>query len=1215
MHLKSHWGIAGRRLAMAIILSAFFMTGIAGAAMITVDYEFQAPEITALKDYFQITMDDAWSVGEPGMPVLPRRGASVLLPPGERIVSVEVIPDSWITLEGSWTLEPGQRQYPLSFEGAVTPDLPDAGIYASDEPFPGRYSDDPNIGMYRGYRIADLALHPVEYRPASGQISYMTGCELRIYTEFDASLLDENRAMIRHDELTLRRLEQVVHNHNEIASYASLQALGGSRALDPADGIKYVIVTSDAYAPYLGDFVTFQTERGLKAAVFLKDWINTEYTGSDEQMRIRNFIIDAYATWGTEYVLLVGDSGPSDGIPHRGMYAVAYGTTETNLPSDLYFACLDGTWNDDGDGYWGEVGEADLYHELGVGRAAVSSPTEIQNWITKQMRYQTAPVAEECDDALMCAELLWSEPTWGGDYKDEILYGSSNHGYTTVGFPEHMNVDTLYDREGTWSASTLIAMMNNGLNIINHLGHCDYTYMMKFYNSSIPQFTNDGINHSYNFIYSQGCMCGGFDYDSISENLNNDEHCAVALVTNSRYGWGQHEGTNGSSQYFDREFYDAMFGEEIYPLSEMNNDSKEDVIWNLDYGANRWCFYELNLFGDPAMQLWTDVPANLQVTLPGVVFIGQPEMEVTVMDGGAPIVGARVCIYTDDYSVYDTAYTNGFGVAILEPGATAPADLNVKVIAHDFYEYSGMVPILPPEGPYLVFDHSLIFDENGDNDGMLDEAETVDLDICLENVGVDPTTGVVGSLSCTDPYVTILEAVQDYPDIPAGELGTCLFPFVVEVAGDVPDEHIIQFTIDMVANEGSWDATFYLTAQAPVLSTSGLTVIDLPYGDGSGNADAGETVTLRVHMANTGHSDAEDLVGVIGSYDFNVNIIDGGGACPVVPVDGEGIMTDFVVEILPGCPEPWTIDFVFNVSNGEFAADLSFELPVGGWFDDFEVDRGWTSGAPGDNAGTGLWTRVDPHGTEYNGYVVQPEDDHTPDPGVMCFVTGQGSEGGAAGENDVDGGVTTLLSPIFALHGATSAEFSYWRWYTNDLGNNPGEDWWNVDVTSDGTNWVSLESTQDSDASWTFHSFELGDYVEFTDMVQVRFVAADVGTGGSLVEAAVDDVLLSAFVPLATDAGEVLPARVELGRNFPNPFNPKTTLRFALPTSGEVDLGVYDVRGRRVATLVSGHMDAGYHELDWLGTDAAGRPVSSGIYFSRIAYDGQVLTRKMVMLK
>lgn len=591
-------------------------------------------------------------------------------------------------------------------------------------------------------------------------------------------------------------------------------------------------------------------------------------------------------------------------------------------------------------------------------------------------------------------------------------------------------------------------------------------------------------------------------------------------------------------------------------------------------------------------------------------------MEVTVMDAGQPVASARVCIYTDDFTVYDVAMTNAFGVATLHPEAAAPGDLNVKIVGHDLLEYTGSVPILPPEGPYLVYDASLVLDADGDADGMLDEGETVGLDVSIENVGVDPTSGVVVTLGCEDPYVTILEAVQDYPNIPAGDFGTCLLPFSIFVAGDVPDGHLIQFSIDISANEGSWDAGFYHSAQAPVLSTGSLTVIDLPYGDGSGNADAGETVTLRVELVNTGHSAADMLTASIGCMDFNIVITDATGECAHVPVGGDGTVSSFIVEVLPGCPEPYGVEFALYVEDSMgFSANLGFELPVGGWFDDFEIDRGWTIGAAGDDASTGIWTRVDPIGTEYNGVPIQTEDDHTPAPGTMCFVTGQGSVGGSVGENDVDGGTTTLLSPVFDLAGATEASLSYWRWYTEDKGTNAGDDFWDVDVTSNGITWVSLEHTNVSEEVWVQKSFELADFIALTGNVQLRFIASDEGVN-SLMEAAVDDVLLNTFIPLATEVDDAaVPARLALGRNFPNPFNPKTTLHFALPSAGKVELAIYDVSGRRVTTLAQGVMEAGYHELDWLGTDDSGHSVSSGIYFSRLIFGEEVLTEKMLMLK
>jgi hypothetical protein len=93
------------------------------------------------------------------------------------------------------------------------------------------------------------------------------------------------------------------------------------------------------------------------------------------------------------------------------------------------------------------------------------------------------------------------------------------------------------------------------------------------------------------------------------------------------------------------------------------------------------------------------------------------------------------------------------------------------------------------------------------------------------------------------------------------------------------------------------------------------------------------------------------------------------------------------------------------------------------------------------------------------------------------------------------------------------------------------------------------------------------------------------------------------------------PLELSLGQNYPNPFNPTTTISVTLPQAGPVSLIVYDVAGRRVATLLSRSMPRGVSEVRWDGTDDHGSTVGSGIYFYRLHARGQVRTRKMLMLK
>ena len=85
--------------------------------------------------------------------------------------------------------------------------------------------------------------------------------------------------------------------------------------------------------------------------------------------------------------------------------------------------------------------------------------------------------------------------------------------------------------------------------------------------------------------------------------------------------------------------------------------------------------------------------------------------------------------------------------------------------------------------------------------------------------------------------------------------------------------------------------------------------------------------------------------------------------------------------------------------------------------------------------------------------------------------------------------------------------------------------------------------------------------------------------------------------------------------NYPNPFNPVTTIHFDLRNESVVRLTVYSVDGKRVRTLVDGKLHQGGHFIEWDGKDVSGNPVSSGVYLYRLEANQQTLTRKMILLK
>ncbi|UCE65425.1 MAG: S8 family serine peptidase, partial [Candidatus Zixiibacteriota bacterium] len=148
-----------------------------------------------------------------------------------------------------------------------------------------------------------------------------------------------------------------------------------------------------------------------------------------------------------------------------------------------------------------------------------------------------------------------------------------------------------------------------------------------------------------------------------------------------------------------------------------------------------------------------------------------------------------------------------------------------------------------------------------------------------------------------------------------------------------------------------------------------------------------------------------------------------------------------------------------------------------------------------------------------------------------------------------------------------------------------------------------------------------------TDNITVTFDAAELDEGdyfGQITIESNDSNSPTVIVPCTLtvspavgidELAENIPASFALDQNYPNPFNPGTEIGFALPEKSDVNLTIYDLLGRRVRTLISAELDAGYHTIAWNGDDSSGKSVSSGIYFYKIEAGDFRMTRKMIMLK
>ncbi len=1178
---------------------------------IQVALDFAAPTLHEAQGTTQLQSPECTALGQPGHPLLPAREAVILLPPGEEITSVKITTEGGEVLSNIAPLGHAQEPRPISL-GPGAPTEASADIYGSAESYPAEAAELVTVQRAWGHSLAFFRVTPFAYRPADGKLAWFARVNLEVETAAAASG-EVAGALLRRDPYALERIDELVLNPGDLSRYGAIDAVQiGQQRVEPGY-YPYVIVTTDAFADAFEPLAAMQSSRGLRARIMTTSEINALYSGDDLQMRIRNFIIDAYENWGTLYVLLGGDY---DVVPIRPLYVNAGGTVD-NFPGDCYYEGLDGTWNDDNDNRWGEHGEYDLIGEVAVGRASISNTTELGRWMHKNALYTEAPVVSEVKKALFIGESLDSS-TWGGDSMDEVKDYASTHGYTTSGYPGDYTKQTLYERSGYWSKYDVIDLFNAGHATSHHLGHSNTTYNMKMENPDVALMTADGVTHTYCFISSQGCISNNFDNpstDSISEAFLYHEYGAAAYLGNTRYGWYSPGSTGGPSQHFDRQLVDALYNEGIHTVGWMNVDSKTDCIWMLSDWM-LWCHYELCLLGDPAMPQWVDVYDPLTLEHSGTYLMGTGVYEVTVRAGGAPVADANVTVYGDDPAIWATATTNASGVAVLDPGDPQPSTLTLKVVKANHLPITDQVDVIPPSGPFLVY-HDVAIHDEGNQNGLLDYGETAGLAVFLENVGVEAATDVTGTLATSDTYATITLASAGYPDIPAGSIAAGLEDFVLEVDANVPDQHVIGFDIQATGAQGDWDGGFQITAQAPVLYAGSQVISDWGgAGDGDGVVEPGELIGLQIWLNNAGHADAAALTSQLTTASPEITIYDDAGSCDPIAVGDAVLCGSFQFEVSPSCPDPASIPFTLHLmSEGGFATAVDFDLTVGAWFDDAETDRGWTLGLPSDDATTGMWERAEPVGTVYEQHQLQPEYDHTPDPGEACFVTQNGPVGGSAGDADVDGGRTTLLTPVFDLSNATSATISYWRWYTNSWGGSPDNDWWDVDVTADGENWVSLEHTQTTANEWNYFEFTLEEFIPLTGDVQIRFIAADEGDG-SLVEAAVDDFSLSAVREFFQETpGEEQALRsgfVSFGRN---PNSGSSQIVFQTGQATQVKLELYDISGRRLRSLVNEPVTAGSHPVAFDGRDDAGHPIASGVYYLRLETPEILQVRQMTVLR
>ncbi|MFQ5598945.1 MAG: S8 family serine peptidase [Candidatus Krumholzibacteriia bacterium] len=495
-----------------------------------------------------------------------------------------------------------------------------------------------------------------------------------------------------------------------------------------------------------------------------------------------------------------------------------------------------------------------------------------------------------------------------------------------------------------------------------------------------------------------------------------------------------------------------------------------------------------------------------------------------------------------------------------------------------------------------------------DGDLIIEPGETVTLDLTVIN-HLDPATTVDFTLGENSGFATVTNGSASLASI--ATLQSVQLPsMTVDISGSAPVNHVITFTLAITAASPSYaDADRFELTVLPIAATHG-----------ANNVVTSVTSVGKLGFGEVAGGNGKDGVGFMfaGSTNllFEGALMIGTGVTTISDAargaDGSTQDDDFVtatngIPIITAPLPPFAEYGVASFTDAAAASSLNLFVRQESW----EM-----ASAPNDDYITIQYTIRNDGGATLNGlyagwYFDWDIDGATFSTNSTSYDAGRGLgyvwDSGTGPDAYI--GIMTLSSP-----GTTS-----YRGIWNDQDHPSNPSWGVYDGYTDSEKWESLSggiAFTDAGPADVSNTIATGPFdIAPGDSVIVAFAILG---GNSLADLQANaDAAQNLWDNPPTDAGDhvVVPRRLLLSQNVPNPFNPNTTIAFELPRASRVGLRVYGVDGRLVRRLEDGTRERGIHRVTWDGIDDAGNASPSGTYFYVLTVDGHSMTRKMQLVK
>ncbi|MCF7885145.1 MAG: T9SS type A sorting domain-containing protein [Candidatus Marinimicrobia bacterium] len=1148
-----------------ISLFFFFLLPIAMVASQSISFTFEQNQLKFRKfnNYDIVRLANYDLMQQPGHPALPFYLYQFRIPSNRQLTEIEINTINKDTLPGNFNILPGSKQYILSQKPAAVK-LARSSIYNSSKPYPAQIIKKRAVGYLAGEKIATLQIFPLIYYPKQKKVVLITDLDITIRDTLSSGRM-EKASRSQKSNLSFTKNFPEIH-------FGEFNALKSHHIIDTTNH-PYVIITSNTLHNSFKKLSEWKTQKGLNAKIINTEYIETNYNGEDLQAKIRDFIIFAKNNWNTQWVLLGGDT---EIIPARYTWAFDCEANsvagENDIPCDLYFSDLDGNWDRDGDGIYGEVADSiDMYPDIFVGRLPVENQNEANAIIKKIIEYEKSPNQDNILNMLFLAMVLWQEPytdaAIGKDFIDSVFV------------PERFDpINKLYESRGKGKVSNVISQINSGINIINHNGHAWYSSMGVGSHEYLLIEDMDSLqNNVYPLLYSIGCWPAAFDHDCIAEHfLTNPDGGGVAFIGNSRYGWGSPGNPLfGYSDRFDRIFFDNLLDNNIVRLGAALAATKTRYIpLSQQENVYRWCQYELNLLGDPEMPVWTDLPSDFSIHHPEELSVGQNSIKITVEGRNGMIEDALVCLMQNN-GIYKSGYTTSSGQIRFDANINNMDTVLLTITKPNFQPFQEKIPISMDQN-YIYID-SLVNKAFYRKENL---NQPVNIDFYLNNPGNRDISLIKGKITSPTVGLTMLDSTYRIANFTADESRLVEDSIALQLDRKFNDgESIILNHYWQISQfeKGSEKLTIRAKAAQPKYTDYYISELEKDYYN-----------KLNLITKNTGSREYNGTV-IINNYPNNLNIKD-----TINPISGlragDSDTTSFLFNLAQDVKLPYFPSLTVNYSMpwNNFQKDtIKLELGNFGFSDNME-------------AGTNKWLIEGPK----NIWHLSEEKSAS---GKYSWHPGYADKFGYPSSLDSN----YLKSQTIVVDQSPILKFKAWYRFPNY-----GTDGLYVQIKVD-SNWRTLDFIGSGGAlatlptwnDWYEYSYDLSGHLDPGDKTSIRFKMQS-DNSDSTDGIFIDDVRISGHQLKQIFSEPEKPDKFILYSNFPNPFNSYTNFRFYLPQISDVKIKIYDIQGRLVDSINKKGLKWGEHVINWQVGN-----LSSGVYIYNVSTQKKQKTDKLLILK